>query len=116
MTSTPVMPRTDCAAASTALRTASLKEFGELPTISLIWTTAPGTWSCSSDMTSPDLTGADSHLGLVWLMVPQDAPRWARAQRHKWRPVASRWTVARRLRLEHGRQPIEEPRCCRSGL
>src|SRR5918997_2613131 len=58
ITSTPRIPRTVCAAACTALRTASLKEFGELPTISLIRTTAPGTWSCFSDMSPPDVTSA----------------------------------------------------------
>src|SRR3954447_6743138 len=44
------MPRTVSAAAFTALRTASLKEFGELPTTSVIRTTAFETWSCCSDI------------------------------------------------------------------
>src|SRR4051812_23243244 len=57
------MPRTVSAAARTALRTASLKECGELPTISLIRTTAPGTWSWCSDIAPPpDITGATSRL------------------------------------------------------
>src|SRR3954447_13282978 len=59
ITSTPRMPRRVSAAAFTALRTASLKEFGELPTTSVIRTTALGTWFCCSDMAPPvpDITG-----------------------------------------------------------
>src|SRR3954454_21786064 len=75
MTSTPRMPRRVSAAAATALRTASLKEFGELPTTSVIRTTALGTWSCCSDITPPDVTGATSRLGSSCSGPPHRAPR-----------------------------------------
>src|SRR3712207_5617781 len=54
------MPRTVSAAACTALRTASLNEFGELPTTSVIRTTAPATWSFCSDTFPPPADAASA--------------------------------------------------------